>query len=485
MLLTSMLSAHKLLSILRRPFLRPAKRNANLKDDLERLRRANAHLPINRLPTEIIIQVFLFAIESSRTKSWIYLAFPISYPTHSFRLDLMQVCFYWHQTILNAPCAWSSPPPFHGIIPPSLVLRFMERSKAANLHITLAIPGGQSPQHRNDKKKDQSRAKNFEIIMEHVIPHFRRCQSLSVNVGWQEAPQNIFPLRGPLNELRELYLHFGVQRAQFPLLADAHTGCKLERLSIDTPRSLESSFFHNVDTSSIVDITTRFWVVLPDGLDFICQCSQLQSFYFDSDSYEQVGGTPKSSAIYTPKLRKLVIRGPGAMPFLPSWDAPYLDTLEVHTNEQLFSSPDSFLFPNLRSLSFDSAAHHTCDGTNLFQILRNHPSLLHLNFSWERNYFSMVVGVLLHSGVVPSLETISLGAHIDWNANIQEVLKPLFDMRPLLRVCVISPPHMVISDYISNAAQHYRSQLSSISWFAAETQKSEARQAHHVVLLPL
>lgn len=200
------------------------------------------HSPIERVPAEILCDIFLSWIEEH---SW-NVEHPIIFPHSPFLLA--RVCSQWRKIIYGTPHLWASP---HVRIPSGMyitnqwmekLVAYLARSKACPLSVTL-----EASRHHTFASGLQ---KGLEKLIRALIPHVERIYSLHISLtqsackelqyfaigedGWSNLERLTIttwgpPLLGSIVQDRPLVFAKAPKLRELTLVADKRRGSRLLR----------------------------------------------------------------------------------------------------------------------------------------------------------------------------------------------------------------------------------------------------------------
>ncbi|KAF9791241.1 hypothetical protein BJ322DRAFT_1104897 [Thelephora terrestris] len=166
---------------------------------VELRRSKNAARPINRLPREILANVFLFfRCEVPPTHHPEYTTAP---PFHLWIRSVIHVCHHWRETALMFPSLWSTV----DVTGPEIVDAFTFRSGSLPLHVHVRFEGRCCRRSRNASDSDLARDTNLGFIG-NLADHSGRFRTFTLVYPLEDGgPLSDFHLPAPL--LETLVIH--------------------------------------------------------------------------------------------------------------------------------------------------------------------------------------------------------------------------------------------------------------------------------------
>ncbi|KAG9023068.1 hypothetical protein FS837_006015 [Tulasnella sp. UAMH 9824] len=298
-------------------------------------RRRNTFAPINALPPELLVTIFMFTIDDD----W--------GGTYASQATLALVCSHWYHLVNDSPSLWTDIRNLTGT-PLAWVTRALEKSKGAPLNITFTSSWGMEPAAQN-------------VFLDAIFPHAHRWKAVSLWLeGQAQGLEAMATLSAPLLEYFSLSIdeHGGWAPDQPLNIFGGQRPPRLRELDLaGVPIPWNPTIFCQLTSLSISRIF-RLGPSVDQLLAVLSTCSNLESLSIREVTFSGSPGALSPNPTPMPALKRLALceLSPATSNgILGAIRAPNCKTgeLSCYINrdplETLFTSDISHFFDHMRS----------------------------------------------------------------------------------------------------------------------------------------
>lgn len=388
--------------------------------DLQLRQIHNSQAPISRmLPVEILREIFEYLIFDE----------PVNADLQQ-TIILSGVCEYWRSICICMERAWSSIEcwgGYSGGVSTDFLKLCLERSGSSPTCICIndsltSYDRTKEGMPKVTEAEYKRRITEFISAISLVLANLTRCCQLSLEINHRESFDHIFPLRGPMPNLRKLHCEIdidgdlgdlsNIQRGDVRL-AEAQSSWRLDSLV------LSPSIFHLLDDlkpASLIKLEVDLESIsaLYGLIQLINRTTKLRDLRVFTPLSTANGAPLQRPAMFTPYLRKFTIRGLALLSYLRDWNAPLLRHLSLLVNVTGIYPVAEVYFQSLRTLHlglrYSGFTHTPPEWTGPVQeFLQSHHRLVALSIQASHDLTNQLLLVFNDGSLCPLLQYI----HVD------------------------------------------------------------------------